>query len=516
MSSKGRDFLKLGGIIAVAFVAGLLFATGLGLPRPGQAEAAHPVNIVTGPRAPLKTVDGVVPSFADIAERVRPSVVYVTVQKTERPSNMQIPPEFRDFFHFQGPTRPQIVEGSGSGFIVSEDGYILTNNHVVAGADKVKVTLLDHREYDARVVGRDPRTDVAVIKIDADHLTPLPFGNSDDARIGDWVLAIGNPLNLQFTVTAGIVSAKGRGLAGLGDDNDRYQIQDFIQTDAAINPGNSGGPLVNLQGEVIGINAAIASQTGFYAGYGFAVPINLARKVMDDLIATGKVQRAALGVAIAQITPEDAEAVGLNQIKGVVVESFSGANSPARAAGIQPGDVIVALNDTAIDHVAQLQTMVGFKRPGEVVKVTFVRSHGQRQNVDVHLINAETDSTEVASAGGGSDHPASAATEASTKLGITLEDMTPDIVREAGLSDDQRGPVVTDVEEGGPSWDGKLFDASNGGSPDVILYVDATRVHTKADFFHAMHDLKSGDIVTLRVVNLSNGLPTRVVRIRVR
>ncbi len=514
MSSKGRDFLKLGGIIAVAFAAGLLFASGIGLPRPSQAEAAHPVNIVTGPRAPLHTVDGVVPSFADIAERVRPSVVYVTVQKTERGPNVQIPPEFRDFFHFQGPSGPRVVEGSGSGFIVSQDGYILTNNHVVAGADKVKVTLLDQREFNARVVGRDPRTDVAVIKIDADHLTPLAFGNSDDARIGDWVLAIGNPLNLQFTVTAGIVSAKGRGLAGLNDDTDRYQIQDFIQTDAAINPGNSGGPLVNLQGEVIGINAAIASQTGFYAGYGFAVPINLARKVMDDLIATGHVQRAALGVAIQGITPEDAEAVGLTTIKGVVVESFSGANSPAKAAGLQPGDVIVALNDTAIDHVAQLQTMVGFKRPGEVVHVTVVRSRGVRQTFDVRLTSAD-DSTQVASASTGRDRPASATTEASSKLGITVEDMTPDIVREAGLSEDQRGPVVSDVEEGGPSWDGKLF-APSSGSPDVILWVNSTRVHNKTEFFRALHDVKSGDIVTLRVVNLSNSLPMRVVRIRTR
>ncbi len=516
MSSKGRDFMKLGGIVAVAFIAGLLFASGIGLPRPSQAEARHPVNIVTGPRAPLRTVDGVVPSFADIAERVRPSVVYVTVQKTEQSPNVQIPPEFRDFFHFQGPRGPRVVEGSGSGFIVSQDGYILTNNHVVAGADKVKVTLLDARQFDARVVGRDPRTDVAVIKIAADHLTPLAFGNSDDARIGDWVLAIGNPLNLQFTVTAGIVSAKARGLQGLGDDTDRYQIQDFIQTDAAINPGNSGGPLVNLQGEVIGINAAIASQTGFYAGYGFAVPINLARKVMDDLIATGRVQRAALGVAIQGITPEDAEAVGLSQIKGVVVENFSGTNSPAKAAGIQPGDVIVALNDTAIDHVAQLQTMVGFKRPGEIVHVTVVRSHGQRQNFDVRLTSADADSTQVASASGGRTKPSPVATEASTKLGVTLEDLTPDIVREAGLSEDQRGPVVTDVEEGGPSWDGKLLAASSGGGPDVILWVNTTRVHTKADFFRAIRDVKSGEVVTLRVVNLSSGLPMRVVRIRVR
>jgi len=517
MSSKGRDFIKLGGIVAAAFVAGLFFASGLGLPRPGQAEAAHPVNIVTGPRAPLKTADGVVPTFADIAERVRPSVVYVTIQKTERGQNPEVPPEFRDFFHFQGPVQPHIVQGSGSGFIVSQDGYILTNNHVVAGADKVTVTLLDNREFTARVIGRDPRTDVAVIKIDANHLTPIAFGNSDDARIGDWVLAIGNPLNLQFTVTAGIVSAKGRLLRGLGDVTDKYQIQDFIQTDAAINPGNSGGPLVNLQGEVIGINAAIESQTGFYAGYGFAVPIDLARKVMDDLIATGHVQRAALGVAINDITPEDAEAVGLKDIHGVVVEDFSGSNSPAKAAGIQPGDIIVALNDTAIDRVPQLQTMVGFKHPGDVVRVTVVRSHGVRQNFDVRLTSAGSDSTEVASNTAGGGKAGSAPSEASTKLGITVEDLTPDIVHQAGLTADQRGPVVAGVEEGGPSWDGKLLPPDNG-SLDVILSVDGTRVHTRADFLRAIHDLKAGDIVTLRVENLSQsqGLQMRVVRVRVR
>jgi len=517
MSSQGRDFIKLGGIVAVAFISGLIFASGVGLPRPGQAEAYHPVNIVTGPSTPVKRVDGVLPSFADIAERVRPSVVYVTIRRTEQPQ--QLPPGFDDFFHnFQMPRRPRIAEGSGSGFIVSQDGYILTNNHVVADADKVTVTLLDNREFDARVVGRDPRTDVAVIKISANHLTPLAFGNSDQSRIGDWVLAVGNPLGFTFTVTAGIVSAKGRGLQGLGDNTDRLQIQDFIQTDAAINPGNSGGPLVNLQGEVIGINSAIASQTGLYAGYGFAVPINLARRVMDDLIATGRVQRAALGIAIKAITPEDAEAVGLSEIKGVVVNDFSGPNSPAKAAGIQPGDVITALNDTAIDHVAQLQTMVGFERPGQVVHVTVVRSRGQRQNFDVRLTAADADSTQVASTSGARGKAAPAATDASTKLGIELQDMTPDIVRDAGLSDDKRGPIVSDIEEGGPSWDGRLVAANSGGpgGPDVIVSVNGTRTRTRADFLRVIHGVRSGEVVTLMVVNLSRDLPMRVVRIRAR
>jgi serine protease Do len=517
MSSKGRDVLKLGGIVAIAFAAGLVFASALNLPRPGQAETSHPVNIVTGPAAPLKTVDGVLPSFADIAERVRPSVVYVTIQRTETQPQMEIPPGFEDFFRrFRvQPQRPRIATGSGSGFIVSADGYILTNNHVVADADKVKVTLLDNRQFDARVIGRDPATDVAVIKIPADHLTPLPFGNSDQARIGDWVLAVGNPLNFTFTVTAGIVSAKGRGLAGLQDPSDRYQIQDFIQTDAAINPGNSGGPLVNLQGEVIGINSAIASQTGFYSGYGFAIPINLARRVMDDLIATGKVQRAVLGIAIKEITPEDAQAVGLSQIHGVVVDNFSSQDSPAKAAGIQPGDVIVALNDTAIDHVAQLQTMVGFRRPGEVVRVTVVRSHGQRLTYDVRLApTTGADSTQLASARGRRG-TAGATSEASAKLGFDLESMSADLVRAAGVSDDSRGPVVSAVEEGGPAW-GRLAPPDDGG-PDVILSLNGVRTRTPQEFVHALNGLKKGDIATMFVENLSDRtLPRRIVRIQVR
>jgi serine protease Do len=518
MSSRGRDLLKLGGIVAVAFAAGLAFASALNLPRPGQAESArglHYLNASAG--SGVRTVDGVLPSFADIAERVRPSVVYVTtLAKVEAMQHPDLPPGF-DFSPFFGPNtnprRPQIRQGSGSGFIVSQDGYILTNNHVVAGADRVKVTLLDNREFDARVVGRDPATDVAVIKISATNLTPIPLGNSDAPRIGDWVLAVGNPLNFTFTVTAGIVSAKGRPLQGLQDPSDRYQIQDFIQTDAAINPGNSGGPLVNLQGEVIGINAAIASQTGYYEGYGFAVPINLARKVMDDLIATGRVQRAILGVSIGAVRPEDAEAVGLKNVRGVVIEDFSSAGSPAKAAGLLPGDVIVALNDTAIDHVAQLQTMVGFKRPGEVVHVQAVHAGGQTRTYDVRLAAAGADSTEVASAGGTRDKAAAPADEASTKLGVTVEALSADDVRH--VESDNRGPVVTDVDDDGPAYQ-KLYPPAAGGA-DVIVQVNGTRVRTPEEFLRAVHGLPSGQIATLIVAHVAEGRALRrVERIRVR
>src|SRR5205814_9993398 len=245
-------------------------------------------------------------------------------QKVERAESQRLPPGFEDFFPQR--RRPQVEQGSGSGFIVSADGYILTNNHVVAGADKVTVKLYDKREFTAKVVGTDPNTDVAVIKIDMRGLPTVQFGNSDSTRVGEWALAIGNPLGeaFSFTVTAGIVSAKGRLLPGL--QQTRYAIQDFIQTDAAINPGNSGGPLVNIRGQVIGINSAIASETGYYAGYGFAIPINLARTVMTQLISTGHVERAVLGISVLPVRPEDAEDVKLPDIKGAVIQGFTDDN----------------------------------------------------------------------------------------------------------------------------------------------------------------------------------------------
>ncbi len=272
---------------------------------------------------------------------------------------------------------------------------------------------------------------------------------------------------------------------------------------------------MNLQGEVIGINAAIASQTGYYEGYGFAVPINLARKVMDDLIATGHVQRAVLGVSISAVHPEDAEAVGLKSVRGVMIEDFSGTNSPAKAAGLQPGDIIIALDDTAIDHVAQLQTMVGFKHPGEVVHVQAVRSGGQAHTYDVRLAAAGDDTAEVASAtGGGRDKAAHPADEATSKLGITVESLSADDVRH--VATDSRGPIVTDVAEDGPSFQ-KIFPPSPNGGADVILEVNGTRVRTVEEFEHAVHGLPTGSIATLIVANVGgNPVTRRVEHIRVR
>src|SRR6266568_4980145 len=265
MSVRTRDWLKFGTLVAIAFVFGLAFASTLSLPNRSDATESIAAAQAAAPRLPppaLKSTADLGDAFVSVAEHVKPAVVFIRSQHVERAQDQRL---------------PQVEQGSGSGFIVSADGFILTNNHVVAGADKVTVKLYDKREFTAKVVGTDPNTDVAVIKIETRGLPTAQFGNSDSTRVGEWALAIGNPLGeaFAFTVTAGIVSAKGRLLQGL--QQSRYAIQDFIQTDAAINPGNSGGPLVNIRGQVIGINSAIASETGFYSGYCFAMPIILAR-----------------------------------------------------------------------------------------------------------------------------------------------------------------------------------------------------------------------------------------------
>jgi serine protease Do len=293
-----------------------------------------------------------------------------------------------------------MMRGSGSGFIVSPDGLILTNNHVVENATKVTVTLTDRREFDARVIGRDPTTDVAVIKVDGKDLPTLSFGDDQVTRVGDWVLAIGNPLGLDFTVTQGIVSAKGRGGFGALYDSP-YAVVDYLQTDAPINPGNSGGPLVNIRGEVVGINAAIASPTGSYAGYGFAIPVTLAQDVMKDLVAYGHVRRGLLGLSLQEVRQKDAQnaqlaKAGVPQIRGALVAEFAqGIASPAKEAGVQKGDVIVGVNGQSVDHVASLQRAVRSSRPGDTVSLDLVRN-GTRATLKVRLSEAPREDVKIA------------------------------------------------------------------------------------------------------------------------
>ena len=308
--------------------------------------------------------------FTAAAERSVNAVVHVT---TETTVNVHDP--FADFFWgYRAPSQQRQQQGAGSGVIISADGYIITNNHVVEGADRIAVHLNDRRNFEAKVVGRDPSTDLAVLKIDADELTTLEYGNSDDVRVGEWVLAVGNPMNLTSTVTAGIVSAKARNINILQYDPSRdiFPIESFIQTDAAVNPGNSGGALVNASGQLVGINSAIASTTGSYTGYSFAIPVNIVRKVTNDLVEFGSVQRAYLGVSIRDLDEKLAEELDLARPQGVYVDATTDGGA-AREAGLEAGDVIVKVGNIVVGNVPQLQEQVSKFKPGDRVPVTIVR-----------------------------------------------------------------------------------------------------------------------------------------------
>ena len=466
-------------------------------------------------------------AFATVAARVRPSVVYITARQAPRavaqrnqrsaPLMPGLPPELRRFFEMpdmpdaQG--RPRSGRSSGSGFIVSADGYVLTNAHVVDSSTQVTVRLLDRREFPARVVGTDPNTDVAVLKIEATGLTAAPLGNSDEARVGEWVLAVGNPLgeNLTFTVTQGIISAKGRSLNL--PNRSQSSIQDFIQTDAAINPGNSGGPLINVRGEVIGINSAIASPTGLSAGYGFAVPINLANAVMTQIRTNGRVERAALGVLVRDATLEDASYVGLPENRGVLIQDFGSDDSPARRAGLQAGDVIISVGGRPVDYVAQLQEAIAFRKPGETVEVEVARKGGQRATVRVPL--QRVPDARTASASSARPTPPQReerAESAMPSLGITVAPLDAATVRELNVPADVRGVLVTEVDDTSPAA-GRLATSLTGG-PDVILSIEGQAVTTPAALSDALRSAKPGDIVTLRIYNVQ-AKNRRVERVRV-
>jgi len=522
MSHK-REWIKFLSLVGIAGALAIAFLSVIDLPKRSLAAQQPQTEIFRQQKpAPVVAAQPVVDlgnAFAAVADAVGPAVVYIyaeqTVQESRRQqAHPQLPPPFDRFF---GPDaqQPRQRRASGSGFLISSDGYIMTNNHVVEDFDRLSVMLHDRRTFEASVVGRDPDTDIAIIKIDGRGLPAVSFGNSDSLRVGEWVLAIGTPLDsaFSFTVTAGIVSGRGRRLRL--DPTNQWAISDFIQTDAAVNPGNSGGPLVNIRGQVVGINAAIASQTGFYSGYSFAIPVNLAKVIGDQLIRDGHVTRAALGVQVTDATDVDAEYVGLTEVRGVTVGGFSNDDSPARRAGLEIGDVIVELDGQRVDYVAQLQQIVGFKRPGETVNVTVMRAGGVRRTVSVRLATAGAEEqTQVASVEGSSE-PESPSYE--TKLGIQVEELSAEMrASDRRLGSDQQGLIITAIDPNGPARRAGLYppDPSQGYLP-IITSVNGTRVRTRAELQRVLSGVGAGDVVSLQLFEtLGETTRTRVVRYR--
>lgn len=379
-------------------------------------------------------------AMAEVAEAVLPSVVNISTIKTEKIADRSFNPYyddplFRRFFgdRFRGQQAPRERKSRslGSGVIVSSEGYILTNTHVVKNADKIKVVLADKREFVGKIIGNDQKTELSVIKIDAENLSPIDVGNSDDLRVGELVFAIGNPFGLRQTITMGIVSAVGRANVGIAE------YEDFIQTDVAINPGNSGGALVNVRGELVGINTAIFSTTGGSQGIGFSIPSNMAKVVMSSLIETGKVIRGWLGVSVQPITPELARQFQLEKDFGTLVaEVIEG--SPAEEAGLMRGDVIVEFNGRQVDEPYHLRNIVAGTLPGETIEMKVIRD-GDVETLMVTIGELPSESQETPTV------------HKSALMGVSVQNLSPEIYRQLNLPEKIRGVVITDIESGSPA-----------------------------------------------------------------
>ncbi len=505
---------RFGVAVTAAFIGGLVFASGLDLTRFGFAQEGKGGKVSS---AQVQSLEATGSAFEAIADHVTPAVVSIQTQRVRTNARRGLQrPGIEDFFRNfeQQMPREEAQEASGTGFIVSKDGYIITNNHVVADADKVTVTLLDKRSFEAKVVGRDPTTDVAVIKVNGVDLPVVTLGDDNNARVGQWVVAIGNPLGLDFTVTAGIISAKGRPLNGILGG--RYEITDYIQTDAAINPGNSGGPLVNIRGEVIGINSAIASSTGFYAGYGFAIPVTLAKQVMDDLIAYGKVRRSVIGVAINNATAADAKAAGLKEVTGVLVQTYSFDpidDSPAKRAGIEPGDVIIAADGKPTDRVSTLQRIVRTHKPGETVTFEVMR-FGAKKSFRVKLAEAPDAREQAVASASPAPSRGDSESRRFDKIGIAVEPVSPELATRARLSDTyRRGLIVSDVSVTGPAY--RKLAADGTILLQVINPGPKRDLRSAADLDAVLSNLRSGDLVTFMVYDLGQDGPPRAVTVQV-
>lgn len=366
--------------------------------------------------------------------------------------------------------QPQQAQSSGSGVILTEDGYIVTNNHVVEDAEKVDITLNDNRTFEAKIIGTDPSTDLALLKIDEKGLPFLTYGNSDNVKVGEWVLAVGNPMNLNSTVTAGIISAKARNIGILPNDR-KYKIESFLQTDAAVNPGNSGGALVNTNGELIGINSAIASATGSYTGYSFAIPVNLVKKVMDDLVEFGNVQRGFIGINIKDIDSELANQKGIKSYKGVYVDKLVDGGS-AMEAGLREGDIITKIGDAEVNSSPNLQEQVGRFRPGDKINVTYVRD-GAEKTTSVTLKNSEGNTNIVKS------------NDVLNLLGANFQNITDAEEKRLSING---GVKITDLNQG------KL---RNAGIKEgfIITQIDKKPINSTDDVNEALRNKKGGVLI---------------------
>ncbi|MCI0365062.1 MAG: DegQ family serine endoprotease [Phycisphaerales bacterium] len=480
--------MAIGLVLATA-----LAATSLGLqtqapPDKGQDRAQR-----GGPaaREGLRNALALSDAFKEVYRSVAPSVVNIrsTINPQETNTsqfNQPSPLDEELFRRFFGQDLPQLQPrprvGEGTGVIARDDGYIITNNHVVDGADEIIVKLDDEREYDGTVVGTDPETDLAVVKIDATGLTAAKFGDSEALDIGEWVLALGSPFGLQHTVTAGIVSAKGRGTLGIAD------IGDFIQTDAAINPGNSGGPLVNLYGEVVGINSAISTRTGTYAGVGFAIPSNIATPVTNTIISGGKVERGWLGVQIGPISREAADYAGYQGTQGALVSMVVPA-SPAETAGLVDGDIITHINGRKVSDASELLNTVASTPPGEKVNLKVYRG-GQTKDTSVTL--GDRSQQQLTRRSNGRQRDGDRAPGSST-LGLTVQDLTPEIARRLGAST-REGVVVTQVSAGSPA----AREGIEAG--DIITMVNETKVSTAQEFSSAVREADPNKSIRLQMI----------------
>lgn len=442
----------IGGLVALVSYSALLDRK----ERSIIAEVKEPVSMVN-----LKAGLDSSTDFTYAAEKTVNAVVNVKTQTTIQYRN-----PIYDFFYgdsYKGYSEPQV--GIGSGVIITADGYIVTNNHVIENSDKVSVTLNDKREFEAKVVGTDHSTDLALLKINSENLPFMAFGNSDELKVGEWVLAVGNPFNISSTVTAGIVSAKGRSMAIIEDD---YRIESFIQTDASVNRGNSGGALVNLRGEMVGINTAIVSPTGGNVGISFAIPSSIVQKVVKDLIEFGTVQRAIMGVQIQEITAELAKDKDIEIQDGVFVNSVND-NSAAQEAGIESGDIIVKINNLVVKTPSELQELVGRYRPGDKISVTIKRKDKTKQ-IEVTLRNLQGD-TGVVKAG-----------TYETILGAKVVNLDDQDLKKLGL---KYGVKVTELQEG------KL--KSEGVKPGfVITQVNNKPVYSVEELGKIFKSIKGG------------------------